>query len=281
MFEILKTTPSSVPRPYGCGKFDLSGVEIHFHLTDFVDMSNELPDPVALGRLLAHLHRTSLSPTGEFGFLTTTYHGKVPQCLVWERSWASFYTKLLKDALRKDLEANGPWPALENVAPIILSKVTPRPLGALESEGHSIKPALIHGDLWEGNIATRQDSGEILLIDAAAYYAHSEMEIGMWRCERHAIHDPRFMTASLEQMPKVEPVEEWDDRNRLYCVKMDIVHSAHHKNAKERKTTDAATSAFEDMCYLVDKYVSYTTDARPRCLRTETFKRAMEEAKSH
>ncbi|KAI4092018.1 MAG: hypothetical protein LQ339_008022 [Xanthoria mediterranea] len=275
MFEIFRTTPSSVPRPYGCGRFDQDGVEIHFLLMDYIDMKNELPDPVALSRVIAHLHRTSMSPTAEFGFFATTCHGKVPQRVTWERSWTSFYRNLLQAAIRKDFEANGPWPALEKVAPIILNKVVPRLLGALESGGRSIKPALIHGDLWEGNIAVRRESGDILLIDAAAYYAHSEMEIGMWRCERHAIHDPKFTKAYLQQMPKDEPVEEWDDRNRLYCVKMNIVHSAHHRNAKERQT------AFEDMCYLVNKYGGYTANARPQVVRTESFMQAAEAAKFH
>lgn len=238
MSEIYHSMPSLVPRPYGCGQVLGEDAEIYFLLTDYIEMRDELPDPSELGSLIAGLHHKSTSPTGKFGFPTTTCHGKVPQEVKWDSSWASFFTKLLEAALKKDLDTNGPWAALERVSSRILDLVIPRLLGALESEGRSVDPALVHGDLWEGNIATEKTTGKILLIDAAAYYAHSEMELGMWRCERHAIHDQRFKDAYLQYMPKDEPINEWDDRNRLYCVKMNIVHSAHHKNVKERKTYD-------------------------------------------
>lgn len=238
MLEIFKCYPSLVPRPYGCGQFLRGGVPTYFLVTDYIEMSDTLPDPCELAKSLANLHRTTISPSGRFGFHTTTWHGKVPQRVQWDSSWVSFFRELLDYALQKDLENSGSWPALEEIASTVLDKVVPRLLGVLESNGRSIRPALIHGDLWEGNIATERGTNRILLIDAAAYYAHCEMEIGMWRCQRHAIHDARFTNAYLEQVPKDEPVDEWDDRNRLYCIKMNLVHSAHHKGAVERKTYD-------------------------------------------
>ena len=39
-------------------------------------------------------------------------------------------------------------------------------------------PALIHGDLWSGNLHVTPD-GTPALIDPAAYYAHREAELGM------------------------------------------------------------------------------------------------------
>ncbi|KAL8676259.1 MAG: hypothetical protein Q9186_007212 [Xanthomendoza sp. 1 TL-2023] len=238
MSEIHKATPSLVPHPYGWGQFRHGDDDLCFLLTDFIDMDPKLPNPAELSDCISTLQRQSQSPTGKFGFFTTTCHGKIPQQVSWDSSWTSFYTKLLEGALQEDLEHNGPWPAYENVASRILQKVVPRLLGALESDGRSVKPVLIHGDLWEGNIATEKVTGNILFIDAAAYYAHHEMEIGMWRCQRHAIHDQKFTDAYLDRMPKDEPEEEWDDRNRLYCVKMNVIHSAHHDHVEERKTYD-------------------------------------------
>ncbi|KAL8716866.1 MAG: hypothetical protein Q9225_005838 [Loekoesia sp. 1 TL-2023] len=275
MAEIYKTVPSLVPHPYGLGQCRHGNVDIYFLLFDFIEMSEELPDPTQLSRSLSHLHRTSASPTGKFGFSIATCHGKVPQEVAWDESWTSFFTNLLKGALYEDVKTNGQWPALEKVASRVLEKVIPRLLGALESDGRSVKPALIHGDLWEGNIAMEKHTGKIFLIDAAAYYAHAEMEIGMWRCERHAIHDSKYRDAYLEQVPKDEPVEEWDDRNRLYCVKMNIIHSAHHKDIKERRT------AFEDMCYLTDKYAPYAPEEMARDGLLELFSQAVEEAELH
>ncbi|KAI4141050.1 MAG: hypothetical protein L6R39_005528 [Caloplaca ligustica] len=275
MLEIFKCYPSLVPRPYGCGQFLRGGVPTYFLVTDYIEMSDTLPDPCELAKSLANLHRTTISPSGRFGFHTTTWHGKVPQRVQWDSSWVSFFRELLDYALQKDLENSGSWPALEEIASTVLDKVVPRLLGVLESNGRSIRPALIHGDLWEGNIATERGTNRILLIDAAAYYAHCEMEIGMWRCQRHAIHDARFTNAYLEQVPKDEPVDEWDDRNRLYCIKMNLVHSAHHKGAVERKT------AFEDMCYLVDKYAPLSSGMLLQEDLSALFPQAVEAAKFH
>ena len=236
MCEMYKTMPSFVPKPYTWGKMTLISPETYFFLCDFIDMSNKLPDATKLGALLAELHRISKSPTGKFGFFMSTCHGKVPQAVDWDPSWTSFFLKLLGQALKQDLENNGPWLALEKISDRVMSAVIPRLLGALEAEGRSVKPSLIHGDLWEGNIGTEFETGNLLIFDAASYYAHSEMEIGMWRCERHRIRAKVYKREYLRNVTISEPADEWDDRNRIYCVKMNLVHSAHHTNDIVRQT---------------------------------------------
>lgn len=236
MYELHKTMPSLVPKPHARGEMKLPDLDAHFLLTDFIDMSNRLPDPVRLCSRLAELHRSSVSPTGKFGFHLPTCQGKLPQDVKWESSWASFFAKLLKGALCLDLETNGPWPELQRISDRVLTRVIPRLLGALQEDGRDIKPCLIHGDLWEGNIGTAYENNEIYIFDSAAYYAHNEMEIGMWRCTRHRINEEIFTRQYLREFPKSEPVEEWDDRNRLYCVKMNAIHSAHHKGDVVRQT---------------------------------------------
>lgn len=46
-----------------------------------------------------------------------------------------------------------------------------------------------------------------------------------------------------------EPVEECDDRNRLYAIKERIMYSAHVPGSKARE------QALEDMLYLIEQYV--------------------------
>jgi len=48
------------------------------------------------------------------------------------------------------------------------------PLGPPEN----IKPSLLHGDLWSGNIATLRD-GTPVIIDPASYYGHYEADHGI------------------------------------------------------------------------------------------------------
>ena len=236
MAELHKTMPSLVPKPHTWGKFKLPAIDTYFFLSDFIDMSNRLPDPKRLCSRIVELHRVSVSPAGKFGFHISTCHGRFPQCLDWDSNWASFFTKLLASALHLDLETNGSWPELEKVSDRILTRVIPRLLGVLQEDGREIKPCLIHGDLWEGNIGTAYENNEIYIFDSGAYYAHNEMEIGMWRCARHCINAKMFTQQYLRDFPASEPVEEWDDRNRIYCVKMNMIHSAHHKGDIVRQT---------------------------------------------
>lgn len=199
-------------------------------------MDNKLPSAAQSCAQLAELHRSSKSSTGEFGFHISTCHGRFPQVVGWDKSWASFFAKLLDGAFKLDLDTNGPWEELQTVSSRVLSHVIPRLLGILELDGRVLKPCLIHGDLWEGNIGTDYETGKIYIFDSGAYYAHNEMEIGMWRCARHKIGSKKFKLQYLREFEMSEPKDEWDDRNRLYCVKMNIIHSAHHPEANVRQT---------------------------------------------
>lgn len=86
----------------------------------------------------------------------------------------SFFGKLLKGVYQHDVRVNGLWEKLDDAMELILSKVVPRLLGALEEDGRAVKPCLIHGDLWEENIGTEPPTGELYIFDSRAYYAHHE-----------------------------------------------------------------------------------------------------------
>lgn len=228
MTALYEGAPNFVPKPYAWGKFQRQDPETYFFLCDFIHMSNELPEPVQFCSKLAELHRRSTSPTGKFGFHIPTCHGRFQQAVGWDDNWESFFTKLLRAALEIDKEENSTWPEFDTIAERVLTHVIPRLLGVLQKEGRQLKPSLIHGDLWEGNVGTDFANGNIYIFDAGAYYAHHEMEIGMWRCERHKIKSKEYKRQYLRNMAISEPVEELDDRNRLYCIKMNVIHSAHH-----------------------------------------------------
>lgn len=102
----------------------------------------------------------------------------------------------------------------------------PRLIGAVEANGRSVKPYLIHGDLWDGNVGTDSDTSDPFIFDAAVYYAHHEMELGIWRAERHQMRAMIYRKAYIRHMKPSEPVDEWDDRNRLYSTKTNLMHSA-------------------------------------------------------
>ncbi|KAK4665647.1 hypothetical protein QC763_0064640 [Podospora pseudopauciseta] len=94
-----------------------------------------------------------------------------------------------------------------------------------------------------------KETNKSLLFDAGSYFAHNEMELGHWRCEFSAVFRDKSYTEHYQQnYPPPEPVEEFDDRNRLYSLKGAIVYSAGHPQSSMRKT------AYNNMLYLIEKY---------------------------
>lgn len=218
------------PAAHSWGKRIVPGTDTYFFLLQYIDMSDRFPDPNQLCRRLARLHRTSISPTGKFGFHINTCQGKTQQAVGWESSWAVLFEKMLRHVAQEDSNTNGAWEALDQVVGRLLSHVIPRLLGALESDGRSIKPCLIHGDLWEGNTGTTFDTGNIYTFDAASFYAHNEMETGNWRCFYNNIHNKVYTRTYLKNYAPSEPKEEWEDRNRLYCIYYNVLYSVNHGN---------------------------------------------------
>lgn len=97
----------------------------------------------------------------------------------------------------------------------------------LQSDGRQIQASLIHGDLWEGKVGTHMETGDIVLYDAGSYYAHNEMELGEWRAEwgQH-LRAKIYARDYLRNFPAADPIEEFDDRNRLYSLKYSLNYSA-------------------------------------------------------
>ncbi|KAI0143681.1 Fructosamine kinase-domain-containing protein [Xylariaceae sp. FL1272] len=248
---IYKKQPDFIPEPLGFGKYwDVSPPETCFYLSRFVDMDVVAkPDPLEFTARLAEMHRLSQSPTGRFGFHVPTCDGDRPHVVDWEESWATFYKKLLLGVCKLDIVANGPWPEFERALDQITSKVIPRLLDPLQSDGRVLKPCLVHGDLWEGNMGINLKTGRSLLFDAGSYFAHNEMELGHWRCEFSSVfRDNVYTKEYLKNYPPADPIEEFDDRNRLYSLKGRLNYSAGHPKSPLR------ISAYNDMCYLCEKY---------------------------
>lgn len=147
MTELYKTVSAIIPKPHAWGKLTTQQPPTYFFLCEFVNISDRLPDPATVGACLAELHLKSTSPTGKFGFHVPTYDGKLPQIVDWDQSWPSFFSKMILGIFKLDVEVNGPWKELENVLKVVVNRVIPRLLGALESDGRKVKPSLIHGDV--------------------------------------------------------------------------------------------------------------------------------------
>ena len=163
-------SPGFVPFPYAWGSCE-SDPETHFLLTEFREIGQQPPEPLKFCARLADLHRRSMSPNGRFGFHVTTYNATLAQVTdLWEASWARLYQKQLAHLISEDNLKNGDWPEFKVVCALVLEKVIPRLLVPLQSEGRTIKPCLVHGDLWDENTATDMRTGEPFVFDPSAMY---------------------------------------------------------------------------------------------------------------
>lgn len=165
--------PDFVPRPIAWGTYK-SLPDTHFYLAEFKNLGEELPEPADFCRKLAELHKNGVSPNGRFGFHVVTYNGDLPQDNGFTDTWEEFFARGLKHMLKLNTERVGTSEQLERLLPNIFDKVIPRLLRPLESGGRTVKPALIHGDLWCGNAAVDQEDDSPIVFDPCCFWAHNE-----------------------------------------------------------------------------------------------------------
>lgn len=212
------------------------------------------PEPAHFTDQIAELHRKGASPNGMFGFHVPTVCGVMERTVTWDKSWATSFTYQLKDVIKYDNETNGPWPEFDAACSQLIKTVIPRLLGALQSNGRQITPTLTHGDLWEGNVGIDMETGATIAFDPGSVYAHNEAEFGTWRCPwAHHFHAPIYIRLYQRHFEPSEPVEEWDDRNRLYSIRALLNQSAGHAGSVARQI------AYNDMLYLCQEYAPLDT----------------------
>src|SRR5690606_27855734 len=143
-----------------------------------------------------------------------TWCGSTAQPNTWADAWVAFYgsarlghqlslasgTGVMDTASRR---------AVERVIARLDSWITE------PAEG----PALIHGDLWSGNLHITR--GGPALLDPAVYFGHREAELGMMTL--FGGFGPRVFEAYDEAFP-LDP--GWRDRNPLY----QLYHVLNHVN---------------------------------------------------
>lgn len=121
------------------------------------------PAPAELGRAVATLHAAQ----GErYGWAADYAFGPVTIANGWSDDWPAFWGE------RRLLCHAGHVPGtlmrrLEPLAADLTNRLPARP-----------RPALLHGDLWSGNVLS--DGGRVAgLIDPACYHGHAEVDLAM------------------------------------------------------------------------------------------------------
>lgn len=222
------------------------------------DMTEEMPEIESFTASVARLHRDSLPQSpGRFGFPVTTYMGPLPQDNTWCDTWEEYFKRGMTRMLNLESNVQGPSEELEKLTEQLYQKVIPRllrPLTVLKS----VKPVLIHGDLWYGNCCTDNATGKPIVFDACVFWAHNECKDHLSHTSslprsRHRapfsfyyLHEPlsslyhcirayysdeigtwralryrfgkSYIKAYQKHFPVSAPEEDHDDRNALYSM---------------------------------------------------------------
>lgn len=183
--------PAFCPKPLAWG--GCADPNFHYLLFPFHELKKGLlPDVGRMSQAVAQLHAKSAehNPTGgRWGFHMTTYNGPLAQDNTWADSWEEFWIRAMRPLFEFERAARGPSEELDRLAKAYFEKVCPRLLRPLETNGRRIKPVLIHGDLWIGNMAVQAETGDPLMFDSSAFWGHNE-------CKLHRL-PPLMSTASI------------------------------------------------------------------------------------
>lgn len=218
MKAIHDTMPDIAPRPITWGTYK-SVPDTYFFLCEFLDMTDEVPSIMSLPPKIAEFHKSSLgkSPGGKWGFHVQNYQGSLPQDTTWTDTWEECFYNNLKGFFDIEQDAQGVDPEFVDLMDKLYKKVIPRLLRPLETGGRSIKPCLVHGDLWGGNTAQVADSGAPLIFDASALWGHNEYDLSSWRQNIFKV-GKAYIKAYHRNFPVARPEEDQDDRNLLYAM---------------------------------------------------------------
>jgi len=119
-------------------------------------------------KALAHLHRQS---SNKFGFAENNYIGNSIQKNQWNIDWCDFFTLNRLTVQLQQMVDNHVPTSLIDQGYLLLDKL---PLIL----NHKPKPALVHGDLWQGNYAFDRNQQPVIY-DPACYYGDHEVDLAM------------------------------------------------------------------------------------------------------
>jgi len=194
---------------------EANGQQPAFILQEWIE-SGENDDQSSLGEQLAALHLRGISPMERpaYGLDHDNYIGLNRQINRWEVDWPLFYLKYriqpqVEVAIRNNLLSPDHRRRLER-----LMNHLPDLLGGVDR-----RPALIHGDLWIGNVISGPQG--FAVIDPAVSYSDREAEIAF--TELFGGFNQRFYAAYNSVWP-LDPA--YHERRDLY----NLYHLLNHLN---------------------------------------------------
>ena len=196
----------NTPKTLGVGEIDGKG----YLLMEYIEggrMNTEFWEKLGTG--LAALHRNT---NERFGLDHDNYIGRLPQSNTRAKSWIDFFIAQRMQPQIK-LAFDGQRIESTQVArfDLLFSK-----LSSLIPEE---RPALLHGDLWSGNIHCDRSS-EPYLIDPAVFYGHREAELAF--TSLFGGFDSQFYQSYQESFPLHRGFESRVDLFNMYPLMVHV-----------------------------------------------------------
>ena len=139
-------------------------------LMEWIDMINS--DQQKLGKGLGEMHIESNKFNPEsFGYPSQGYIGTINQMKGWEKNWIKCFINLRIEPQLAILEKN-----------FLESNIKKKIKLKIESELYNHEPfiALVHGDLWSGNVGVNLTNKGVIF-DPACWWADCEVDLAMTR----------------------------------------------------------------------------------------------------
>jgi fructosamine-3-kinase len=200
------------------GKSPVPFPAVHFSddtllVTDWIDNDASPLDDAGQGQLaeaLAVLHANTHS---DYGYDYDVMIGGMPQINERQPDWRTLFLekRLLTAAFLANRNGNLPLASLRLVERFVVQ------CGGLVPEPS--RPALLHGDLWSGNVLTR-GGRPVGLIDPAIYFGHPEMDLAF--SEMFGGFGPAFLDRYRE-LARLEP--GYAERREIWNLWPLLVHA--------------------------------------------------------
>ena len=202
--KLLSSTPFRIPKILKQGTFQ----KWSYLILEFINDNGASYSNKKLGENLAKMHSIT---SNHFGLESDNYIGSIPQQNSLKKSWLSFYIEmrlqpLVKICFNHNRLNKGDIRLFEKLY-LELDKIIPKEA-----------PALLHGDLWQGNIISDEYS-EPTLIDPAVYYGHREMDLSM------LLLFGSISEQTIETYNDIFPLEKnWKERTDIHQLYPLLVH---------------------------------------------------------
>lgn len=203
--ELLSRSHVKTPRVIDC----FNEVEYQFLILEYFD--SEVPAANFWHYFAISLAALHKSTSNHFGLNEDNYIGSLVQKNTACDSWETFFIRMrlapqVKMAFDRGL-IDAKFLKLFEKFSLVFSELVPE-----------VQPALLHGDLWSGNLMSTK--GQVpVFIDPAVYYGHREMDLAM--TQMFGGFDASFLAIYNEHYPLDKG---WEERIQIHNLYPSLVH---------------------------------------------------------